>query len=75
MNKIKCETCRWWNAFTHESGVGEGECHRYPPVFNSAECAGFKDCAQAAFESVSVWPMPVTDAEEWCGEWAAEYLL
>ncbi len=33
MNNQLCHSCRFWEEYKNE----QGQCHRYPPVFNSEE--------------------------------------
>jgi hypothetical protein len=61
----RCETCRFWEPISPESG--DGYCRRYPPI-----ATGFSPDVEAAEPSVSTrafcyWPE--TDHTDWCGEW------
>jgi len=68
----RCETCRFWD--TTESGamtaasdadVPCGSCRRMPPVlcFDGPDNDGVEPCK--SFN----WQHPVTEADDWCGEW------
>ncbi len=56
-----CETCAWWAAnlvLEH----GQSECRRHAPR------AGQRRPSDAG--AVTVWPM--TDENDWCGDWTEE---
>lgn len=48
-----CETCRFWAA---TPGTTPGQCRRHAPRV-----------ADVDLEALCCWP--VTDADDWCGEW------
>lgn len=51
----RCETCRFW-------GGNFGYCHRYPPVRSA-------DPHPAAHDDKPGWCWPITDHDDWCGEY------
>ena len=63
----RCETCRFWNA---ESS----ECHRRAPVTLSlgrirAGSRGNPSNSNAALPASAIRAWPITQADDWCGEW------
>ena len=65
-----CEMCKFWSpmddASEWEDELGKksestthGFCHRYPPVIKPPKKTTWLE-----------WGYPVTDAVNWCGEWA-----
>ena len=61
MSKRTCETCRWWNEPAGppvSDTTREGFCRRYPPSVSP-------ELDEPEFR---YWPL--TEAWDWCGEWA-----
>lgn len=63
MSKMRpwCGRCVYWEADTTLPTATIGHCHRYPPgvAFNSKSAA-------------LVQKFPITDSNEWCGEWSGD---
>ena len=59
---MKCENCKFWD---DDLGNNDGICHRYPPQYtllmcNGPESTSVEDCDQGTW--------PITDINDWCGE-------
>jgi len=69
----ECRSCRWWVAFIkNDKRTGRGDCHRYPPMPSTevwTERSEYGSGEQLCSETNDYWP--TTDADEFCGEYAA----
>lgn len=59
-----CSACRFWK---QNEGKEHGECRRYPP--QSTERVG-TEAGEVSSTTYSDWPL--TDADEWCGEFSVK---
>mgnify|MGYP000874994009 CR=1 FL=1 len=62
-----CPNCRFW------VGLGKkphqlGECHRHAPAPAPQSLLG--EPTQGEPQNAAIWP--VTDPEDWCGDWECE---
>jgi len=58
-----CESCTYFNeqVHIHETDIGRGRCHRYPPVFTESSSG----------DKAHHWQFPLVQIDNWCGEYAA----
>jgi len=62
-----CENCQFW--YPLDMGV-VGSCRRFPPKL----VVGQADMEQATCVALipGAWDYPVTDSDDWCGEWRCD---
>jgi hypothetical protein len=72
----RCETCKWWEQTPlvlsskdkTDSSDNPGLCRRFPPAFIALpkdDDGGIPRCCH----SFVYWTQPVTQGDEFCGEW------
>jgi hypothetical protein len=57
-DQMKCSECEFWVEPKWVTRKGLGRCRRYPPSVVVGESSG-------------IWPL--TDEEDWCGEYRAKH--
>lgn len=76
-----CSNCQFWDR--HTGGIDgelriEGACRRFPPVLSEAltedkvRSLPEEGVPHACIESNYAWIFPITEEDEWCGEWREE---
>lgn len=79
----RCETCRFWVQQCVHVADDVAECHRYPPVLNDQNVAAVQieedwvnfspnAAGEIAARAPCVWARPVTNHDDFCGEWQAK---
>jgi hypothetical protein len=61
-----CRECFFYKEHLSTEEEEHGQCHRYPPVLDTAY-ASWKD--DSPTESPCAYVQPLVDFDDWCGEW------
>jgi hypothetical protein len=59
----RCDQCAYW--VRSDADPASGWCHRYPPTASP-------DAEVDNLDNIGWWMNPVTEEDDWCGEWASK---
>ena len=65
---MNCEECRYWKRPDSKNmrDEGDGHCRRYPPKLDPNY---YKEYQHSATEESSWYGHPITNKDDWCGEY------